>query len=187
MSVFISHDLADQQVVRQIAQALRKNGLSVWDNSEILPGDNWAAMTAQALEEAEVMVVILTTNSMESEYVRRETSYAFGERRFENRVVPVLVGPLTEDKLPWALRRLDVVRLDFDAEGRFGPEATESLRSRLNELLPEFSYAQIESVVDENGKPFFEPVKRLAQMSSKRSIKNTDSDRETEGEFSFPR
>ena len=183
MSVFISHDLADQQVVRQIAQALRKNGLSVWDNSEILPGDNWAAMTAQALEEAEIMVVILTADSMKSEYVRREISYAFGERRFENRVVPVLVAPLIEDEVPWALRGLGAARMNFDAEGQLAPEAIESLRLRLNELLPEFSDAQFEGVVDANGNSFLDPRKGR----SRTIIKNTDSDRETKREFSLPR
>lgn len=134
MSVFISHDLADQQVVRQIAQALRKNGLSVWDNSEILPGDNWAAMTAQALEEAEVMVLILTPKSIGSEYVKREIAYAFGERRFENRVVPVLAETQFEVEVPWALRSLGVLRAKVTPEGQPEADFIENLRERLEQI-----------------------------------------------------
>lgn len=43
---------------------------------------------------------------MQSNWVRREITYAFGEERFENRVIPVLVKRTPRSEIPWALNSL---------------------------------------------------------------------------------
>jgi hypothetical protein len=121
MKVFISHSHSDEKLARKVATILKDSGLEVWDDRrEIMPGDNWAAKVAQALEESDAMVVLLTPDALRSSLVRREIEYALGEKGYSNRLIPVLVGPqekLLEADLPWILQRLPGVKLDeLDSE-----------------------------------------------------------------------
>jgi hypothetical protein len=121
MKVFISHSHSDEKLARKVATILTDSGLEVWDDRrEIMPGDNWAAKVAQALEESDAMVVLLTPDALRSSWVRREIEYALGEKGYSNRLIPVLVGPqekLLEADLPWILQRLPGVKLDeLDSE-----------------------------------------------------------------------
>ena len=121
MKVFISHAYMDEPFVRKVAAGLEKVGLEVWDATrEILPGDNWAAKVARALEESEAMVVLLTPDALRSNWVSWEIQYALGEQRYRNRLIPVLVGDpkeLPKEDVPWILRRLQMVNMGaYDAE-----------------------------------------------------------------------
>jgi hypothetical protein len=111
MKVFISHSNQDNLLARKIARVLQEEGLEVWDEQNILPGDNWAGKVAEALDESQAMVVLLTPHALASEWVRREIEYALGKENYTKRVVPVVVGQLSEESLPWILRRLNMIRL----------------------------------------------------------------------------
>jgi len=120
MKVFISYSHIDRPLARKVASALEKSGLEVWDaEREILLGDNWAKKVAEGLEESDAMVVLLTPNALASRVVRREIEYALGEKSFNRRLIPVLVGsPETfpDNSIPWILRRLNMISLP--AHGR---------------------------------------------------------------------
>jgi len=115
MKVFISHSHKDEGLAKKIANVLTKSGLDVWDDREILPGDNWADKISHALVESNAMVVLLTPESLQSRSVRHDIEYALGEERYSKRLLPVIVGSesdiLTED-VPWILRRLKAVNLE---------------------------------------------------------------------------
>ena len=84
MKVFISHSHADAPLAARVSEALRRSGLEVWDTDlDVLPGDNWAAEVARALEESEAMVVLLTQDAINSPYVRREMEYALGAKEVQ--------------------------------------------------------------------------------------------------------
>ena len=115
MKVFISHSQEDKELVRSVVDALEQAGLDVWDDErEIFPGDNWAEKTGRALEEAQAMVVLLTPRSLDSIPVRREIQFALSQKRFKNRLIPVLVGlddTIAMAKVPWILRYLNMIEM----------------------------------------------------------------------------
>jgi len=119
MKVFISHANEDMAIARRIADGLKKMGLEAWlAESEILPGENFAAMISDALDDSQAMVVIITPNALRSPWVRQEIEYALGKQSYSGRVVPVVAGPAGEmpsDRIPWILRRLQMIVLP-DAE-----------------------------------------------------------------------
>ena len=85
---------------------------------EIMPGDNWAQHVSNALQESEAMVVLLTPDAVQSEWVRREMrwniEYALGEVRFRSRLIPVVAGDpdvLYTESVPWILRHQKMVDL----------------------------------------------------------------------------
>ncbi len=53
MKVFLSHSHTDAPLAARVSKGLEENGLEVWNpDRDLLPGDNWAAEVARALEES---------------------------------------------------------------------------------------------------------------------------------------
>jgi len=114
MKVFISHASTDAQLARQVADALRASGFNVWDDTQVYPGENWAAQAAQALQESDAMVVLLTPDSLRSPNVNSEVGFALGQRSYKGRLIPVLVGSpeqLSLQDIPWILKQFQVIHL----------------------------------------------------------------------------
>ncbi|MBI2820092.1 MAG: toll/interleukin-1 receptor domain-containing protein [Acidobacteria bacterium] len=108
MQVFLSYSDADRDFARRLASQLSKRGCEVWDPSEqLFPGDNWPLKIGEALKQSKAMVVLLSPDSMKSQWVRREIEYALGDRNYKGRLFPVLVRPARE--IPSILRELQVL------------------------------------------------------------------------------
>ena len=114
MKIFISHSHADDTLAYQVAETLKKAGFDVWDERQILPGENWAARVGEALEQSEAMVVLLTPAGLASQEVRSNIGYALGNKNYSERVISVLAGPqdeASEEAVPWILRRFPMIQL----------------------------------------------------------------------------
>ena len=124
MKVFISHASTDAKLAKCVAEVLRDAGFQVWDETQILPGDNWGGKLAEALQESEAMVVLLTPNSLHSPNLSYEVGYALGQADYKGRVIPVIAAPpeeqLSKEDIPWVLYKLHMIYLrdqERDAEG----------------------------------------------------------------------
>src|ERR1051325_426174 len=119
MKVFINYAPKDEDLATELVAQLEAAGLDAWfKKREILPGDNWAEKTSEGLKESDAMVVLLTPNSLESEAVQNNISYALGDKSFNQRLIPVLVGDVEKfasDRIPWILKRLIPVSLGKDS------------------------------------------------------------------------
>lgn len=112
MQVFLSYSEADREFARQLASQLSKRGYDVWDpGDQLFPGDNWPLKIGEALQESKAMVVLLSPDSMKSEWVRGEIQYALGDRNYKGRLFPVLVRPA--QKIPWILREIQESLREF--------------------------------------------------------------------------
>lgn len=117
MKVFISysHSPEDQALVDRVVSSLEKAGLNVWyDQREIFPGDNWAEIIGQGLNQSDAMVVILTPRALEAESVRHDISFALAHQSFKKRLIPVVVGNaehLPKNRIPWILNHLKTIQL----------------------------------------------------------------------------
>jgi hypothetical protein len=101
MKVFISHSHADDSLAYQVVETLNKAGFDVWDERQIMPGENLAARMGDALEQSEAMVVLLTPAGLQSKEVQSEIGYALGNKNYSGRVISV----------PWILRRFPMISL----------------------------------------------------------------------------
>lgn len=97
--VFISYAHSDSKVARELVAALHAEGFSTSHDSDVLPGESWAAAIDQQLRESDAMVVLLSPDWAASRYSRSEVSYALGAQRFEGRLIPVILKK-TKD-YPW--------------------------------------------------------------------------------------
>jgi hypothetical protein len=62
--------------------------------------------------------VLLTPEALRSSWVRRDIEYALSEKRYDKRLIPVLVlpssGEVSQEEIPWILSRLKMVKLPED-------------------------------------------------------------------------
>ncbi len=90
--VFLSHSSKDKEVVRDVAERLRADGLRAWFDSWILkPGDHWPSIIEEGLEYSRVLVLFMSANAFGSEWARLE-SYTFRFRdplNKERRFIPL--------------------------------------------------------------------------------------------------
>ncbi len=103
--VFLSHNSKDKEIVRVMAKKLQDYGLKIWfDEWCIKPGDDIYLKVEKGLEESKILVLCLSPNAINSDWVKLERSTVLfrdpinSNRRF----IPVLI----EDcDLPDTLKR----------------------------------------------------------------------------------
>jgi hypothetical protein len=92
--VFISHSSKDKGFVRRIAADLVANGVKIWiDEQQILVGDSVPEKIAQGLAESDFFLIVISRNSVESTWVRKELNSALVheiERR-KVHILPIMV------------------------------------------------------------------------------------------------
>jgi len=113
MSVYISYSGADEKLADHLRTALARQDIDVWNPaSQIAPGENWGLKYGKALQDADAVIVLLSPDSVKSDFVRLEIEYALSSPQFRDRLIPVIVRP-TED-IPWILRKQQVIRATKD-------------------------------------------------------------------------
>jgi TolB-like protein len=87
--VFLSYGREDQAAARQFAEALRADGLDVWWDSAIRPGETFDEVIEQTLRSAASVVVLWSPNSVVSRWVRAEATLADRQKS----LVPAMIAP----------------------------------------------------------------------------------------------
>lgn len=90
-SVFISYTKDDERAARELQKALASAGYRTETMSDIHPGDRWIASIYDALNAADVVVILLSRAALNSAGVVYEiaASVAAVERSSDKRIIPV--------------------------------------------------------------------------------------------------
>lgn len=87
--VFLSYSSQDVEYAAKVEAELTENDYQVWrDKSNLLPSEQWETMIKLALEDAYAVVVILTPESEQSEWVQNEILYA---KQLKLPIFPILL------------------------------------------------------------------------------------------------
>ena len=71
--LFISYSRKDIAFARRLAGDLEKAGYAVWwDITDLRGGDDWVRQIPAAIESSQFIVVVLSPNSVASEWVEKE-------------------------------------------------------------------------------------------------------------------
>lgn len=96
--VFLSHSAKDKEVVRDVAERLRKDGVKVWFDEWVLkPGDSIPSKIEEGLERSRVLVLCMSANAFGSDWAQLES----GTFRFrdplnkERRFIPLRLDEAT--------------------------------------------------------------------------------------------
>lgn len=71
----------------------------------------WQDEIGLALHRCDWFVVILSPKAVKSMWVKRELSYALIQKRFENKIVPVLYRHCDYERLHWVLASTQAVNV----------------------------------------------------------------------------
>lgn len=103
-SIFLCHSSKDKYFVRMLAERMRRFGIRVWlDEAEINIGDSLIEKIGQAIEESDFVGVVLSSNSVNSEWVQRELQLAL-QKELEEENMVVLPLLLEQVQIPPFLR-----------------------------------------------------------------------------------
>jgi predicted nucleotide-binding protein len=98
-TVFISYSHKDSEVADALLRELEMRGLDVWSDSKIMPGTDWRQEIERALKKAQFYLVILTPDSVVSQWNNFEMGVALG-RQAESQDVYVIPILLRDVRLP---------------------------------------------------------------------------------------
>ena len=117
---FISHSTKDKPFVRKLAADLVASGVKVWlDEQNILVGDSIPEKIAQGLAESDFFLIVVSENSVNSPWVKRELNSAI-VHEIERRKVIVLPIKLDGAKMPDTIN--DKLYADFSKSYEDGLE-----------------------------------------------------------------
>lgn len=117
--VFISHSGQDLLYAKKVYDFLSSNGFRVFLSEVSLPylaNTDYAAVISEILEQTENMVVIANDISkLDSGWVKYEWSSYLNEKhsgRKKGNLATILIGDTCVEKLPYALRQYEAMRID---------------------------------------------------------------------------
>ncbi|MXV51971.1 TIR domain-containing protein [Pedobacter sp. HMF7647] len=114
MSVFISYSTKDSDFIDKLSIKLIKNKIPIWlDKWEMQPGDSLIEKIQDGLENAEALIVVLSQNSVNSEWCKKELSAGL-MRELEEKKVIAIPAVLDDCKVPLFLR--DKLYADFRSD-----------------------------------------------------------------------
>lgn len=123
--VFVSHSSADAQITSGLATTIRNHGIPVWYSATNLIGSQqWLDEIGRALRRCDWFMLLLSSNSITSEWVKRELSYALIHSQYNGKILPVLIEPCDYESLSWTLSAFQMVNLN--------PDYVEGCRAILN-------------------------------------------------------
>jgi len=85
--IFLSYSRDDKATARRFAEAFEREGMSVWWDATLSPGEAYDKVTEKALEEAKAVVVLWSKKSVDSRWVRSEATQA----NANGTLVPVMI------------------------------------------------------------------------------------------------
>ncbi len=166
--VFISHSSKDDDFVKELRRALEDQGLKAWvDSRELTAGNKLKPEIEQAIEQAGNFIVVLSSHTINSPWVRKEIKKALEieKQRQGYKVIPLLLpGIETEALENWFGEEPDEepVALPIQVEPGGLSKALPAILAALGERAPR-EHKPIQKVESE-------PVAELKLKLSKGSI-----------------
>lgn len=93
-SIFISHNHQDKPFVNKLAKELSSYGITSWvDESEIHYGESLVKKISETIEQIDCVIAVISSNSVNSNWVRQELDWAMTKEIKNQRVVviPIII------------------------------------------------------------------------------------------------
>jgi hypothetical protein len=120
MQLFISYSSRDRDFARELAEHLEKQGISVFYDKHISPGDEWPSFLRKKIEESSALVLLVP--SPDSPHRNTLWFEAGAAKALGKRVLAVLPPGRSTKELP--INVADIIVLDTDQRPLEGIAAT---------------------------------------------------------------
>lgn len=74
--VFVSYAHKDNEKVLDLIKLLKRKMCRIWYDEGLTPGGSWNDDLANHISKCECVIIIITNNSIQSQYVKSELNYA---------------------------------------------------------------------------------------------------------------
>lgn len=92
---FISYSHDDRAFVQRAADQLRRDGVEVWSDHSLIPGDKYPELIERKIAECAVFVPVMSPSSNKSDWVAREGDLA---EKYQRVVMPIGLNNLIFDR-----------------------------------------------------------------------------------------
>lgn len=123
--IFLSYARENKEFVKKFAEDMRRRFVRVWYDERLEGGQSWRENLAKAIKNADALVLIMSPDSIESEYVQWELDIA---QNLERRIFPVLH---LESELPLSIANLQYITVGEDTNA---PTYEPGLRQLVDQL-----------------------------------------------------
>jgi hypothetical protein len=163
----MSYSRKDEAVMKRVVKFLRKQGIDVWvDNEKLVPGTPmWEVEIEKAIKGAVAVIVLLSPDSNDSPWVRREISYA--EDNWVS-IFPILIAGDERNAVP--IRLTNHQRIDLRQNEEVGMKSLHTaLLSHLEIIGYQESRARVDAAeLEARQKAELEVAKKVARHKTER-------------------
>lgn len=113
MKVFISHanSKKDREFAKSLALKLRDKGVEVWNDTDIMAGEDWEEKLRRSLEEASAFIMLLSPSWSTSMW----TAFEYGAAQaIRKKIVPIVIAnsEWTPPPMFRSMKMLDATKVD---------------------------------------------------------------------------
>jgi TIR domain len=112
--IFISHIHEEATIAAAVRLFLSKFNLDAFlssDRWQLLPGERWFDRIIKELTDAEIVILLLSKNSVNRPWINFEAGWGWAKNR---KLIPVCFGGLVKDAMPRPYSDLQAVNLRTD-------------------------------------------------------------------------
>ena len=113
--VFLSHATPDRKFADRLAAVVRAHGVPLWySRTNLVGAQQWHDEIGAALGRCDAFVLVLSPAAVRSQWVKLEYMFALNNRRYRDRIIPVLKSACDTVPFSWTLDTIQ--RVDFTAD-----------------------------------------------------------------------
>src|SRR5438045_8693365 len=91
MKIFLSHTAAGTPLATKLRDELSRRGFGIIaDDTIVQPGELWGPRLADAINSSDVVIVVVATDSIRSQWQSAEVALAIAASHSRKRIIPVL-------------------------------------------------------------------------------------------------
>jgi TIR domain-containing protein/YARHG domain-containing protein len=102
VDVFISYSRTNQPVVRQLADAVKREGYSVWWDEELPPHLSYGDVITEKIGAAKAAIVVWSQDAAASEWVRAEADVARNQKKLIQTSIDERMPPMPFNQIQFA-------------------------------------------------------------------------------------
>lgn len=127
--IFFSYSYDDKTYVYQIAEVLTNEGVKVFMDKDVSPGEKWVEALNEALSKTKAICFFISPSSVESEFVLREINVALLKQMQDAKykIVPIMLPGSDFNQLPDELKEYQAL----DLRSGIDPEKIKQLAQML--------------------------------------------------------
>ena len=130
--IFLSYANEDRETARAVAGLLESAGCTVWWDRRIPAGRTWRSMIEEALHDMRCMVVLWSSHSVESDWVKEEAE----EARALGKLIPVMIEPVKPPVGFRSIQAADLTQWDGSRDYLGARQLITDLESLLGKSAP---------------------------------------------------